>query len=175
MTIHSNDFYERLARIEAGGTNTRHTLFVGSDETYLLPRKEVAQASKTEVLTNAAYPLTMLVALILGMMAVFAVKLLRFHLAGNVAIGTEPLNDLALESALALILCVAVGRWIWHDAGRMRSWQAMGVLFMAVGWHNIVHLVPNLFRLLFSEIWTAHVLATTEFSSLIIRGYTIPF
>lgn len=176
MTIHANDFAERLQRIEAGGAYTRNALFVGLDETYVVTRsKGPTPKAKGQALVNLAYPMTMVVALASGILSVFLIKLLRFHTDSTAPIGGEPLNDLALESALALVLCVAVGRWIWRDFGALRSWQAMGVLFMAVGWHNVVHLAPETFGMIFSEGWTARVLSSTEFRSFVIRGFTIPF
>lgn len=176
MTMHMNDFQERLARIEAGGMNTRHTLFVGMDESFLLTKEKPGVARKAGfVLANAAYPATILAALALALASVIFLKMVHFHLFGNVPIGAEPLNDLAIELVLSVLLCFGLARWFWQDHARLRGYMATGVLIMAVGWHNFVFLAPAPFGLLFSDLWVAQVMAQTEFRSILIRGYSIPF
>lgn len=176
MTMHMNDFHERLARIEAGGLNTRNTLFVGMDESFLLTREKPGVARKAgSALVNAAYPLTILAALALALASVTFVKMVHFHLFGNAPIGSEPLNDLAIEMVLSVLLSFGLARWFWQDHTRLRGYMATGVLIMAVGWHNFVFLAPAPFGMLFSDLWVAQVMAQTEFRSILIRGYTIPF
>lgn len=176
MTIHLNDFHERLARIEAGGINTRNTLFVGMDETYVLRReKPTASRKAMSVLQNAAYPLTLLASVLLSMLSVVVVKLLHFHLLGDAPIGDEPLNTTAITLVLAVFLSFGLARWLWEDHARLRGYMATGVLIMIVGWHNFVHLAPAVWGTLFSDIWAAQVMAETEFRSILIRTYEIPF
>ena len=176
MTIHMNDFQERLARIEAGGMNTRHTLFVGMDESYVLERTKPGVARKaSSALRNASYPATILASIMMAMAAVVLVKLLHFHLLGNAPIGSEPLNEMAIELVFSVLLSFALARWFWADHASLRGYMASGVLIMAVGWHNFVFLAPSPFGALFSDIWVAQVMAETEFRSILIRNYSIPF
>lgn len=176
MTMQMNDFHDRLARIEAGGLNTRYTLFVGMDESFVLTRGKPDTASKTHpALTNAAYPVTLVAAVALAMATVICIKLMQFHLFADAPIGAEPLNDLAIELVLSVLLSFGLARWLWQDHARLRGYMATGVLVMAVGWHNIVFLAPRPFAALFSDLWVAQVTAQTEFRSILICGYTIPF
>ncbi len=175
MTVHVNDFSARLARIEANGAKVQQRLFVGADESYLIPKKASDAPAQSEALSNAAYPATAVLAMLWGGVAFWVIKLLRWHLTHDAPIGQEPLNTFAVELLLAFALSLTVGRWIWQDHMRLRSVQAMGALIMSLTWHNLVHLAPELFNRIFSEMWTAGVLFGTDFRTIVIRGFEIPF
>ena len=172
-----NDFHERLARIEAGGLNTRHTLFVGMDETFVVAQQQQRRTSQKaiSVVQNASYPATLLAAVVMSMLSVVAVKLLHFHLLGGVALGSEPHNEMAIFLVLSVLLSFGLARWLWEDHNRLRGYMATGVLIMIVGGHNFVHMAPRAWGILFSDMWVAQVLAQTEYRSIVIRNYSIPF
>jgi hypothetical protein len=177
MTIQSNQFSERIRRIEAGGAHTRNTLFVGMDEAYLVTpdRKVVAMADQKAAGRAArAGALAPLAALVLGAAAWIGIEAARFHHAPWLTLG-DPLVSLTAQMALALALSILVAGWLYRPANRYRGVQLVGVGLGAFGMHNLVHLAPWAFASLFSQPWVEGVLASTAFRTMIVRGVAFAF
>ncbi|MCF8486217.1 MAG: hypothetical protein K9G71_13465 [Rhodobacteraceae bacterium] len=177
MSVHNPDFAARLDRIAAGGKNTRNTLFVGIDEAYVLPVKNgKIQKPRVSMIEVLAQPLAGVAALFMGMVAMIVIKVLHFQIFANAPVWGSALNAMALDIMLALLLCVVSGRLVFRDhAATLRSWQVLGVFFAAAGLHNLVHLLPGAFAVLFSENWVRTVLITTDIRTLIIGTISVPF
>jgi hypothetical protein len=172
------EFAARLERIAAGGAHTRNTLFVGVDEAYVLPTKK-CKAKETRLEASLAFlyiPLTILLALFIGICAMVLVKVVHFHAFANAPIWDSAVTTTAINTMLAVLLSIIAGRLVFRDqAASLLSWQVIGVVFAATGAHNLVHQAPNLFALLFSENWVRQVLISTEFRTLIVGNMTLPF
>ncbi len=177
MALHNNDFTARLERIAAGGAHTRNTLFVGIDETYVLPVKNGrVQKTRAPLIEGLKTPIVMVSALFIGIIAMVVVRMIHFHSFANAPVFGSVINAVALDAILATILCIIVGRILFHDhAATLRSWQVLGVTLCATGMHNMVHLLPGAFGFLFSENWVRNVLVTTEMRTLILGYMEIPF
>lgn len=178
MGAQDAEFAARLERIAAGGAHTRNTLFVGIDEAYVLPIKN-GRLQKTGFEASMAFiytPLVMLSALFMGVFAMVLVKIVHFQAFANTPIWGSAVTTVAINTLLAVILSVIAGRVIFRDhAASLRSWQVLGVFFAATGAHNLVHLWPEVFGLLFSENWVRSVMIATDMRTIIIGNLTLPF
>lgn len=173
MTIHTNDFRERLARIEAGGPSTRHTLFVGMDESYVIaPRAKVSQ--QAHIATNLGYGLGRLWAICLGGLAVIAFAVTRYWLGLDAPIPGDPINDQVVGGVVALTIAIFLGRRMFADREGLIGLHSTGVLIMTVGMHNLVHAAPWLFGAIASPMWAAQIISVTEPYSVLVRGVSIP-
>lgn len=177
MSLHNAEFAARLDRIAAGGKNTRNTLFVGIDEAYVLTVKNgKIQKPRPSVIEVLAQPLAGVAALFMGMVAMIVIKVLHFQVFANAPVWGSALNSMALDIILALLLCVVSGRVMFRDhAATLRSWQVLGVFFAAAGLHNLVHMMPGAFAVLFSENWVRTMLVATDFRTLTIGTLAVPF
>jgi hypothetical protein len=177
MSVQNNDFAARLERIAAGGVNTRNTLFVGIDEAYVLPMKNgKSQRPRTSMIDGLTTPIVMASAAFMGIFAMILVRVVHFHGFANAPVLDSAMVSLALDSLMAVILCILIGRVVFRDhAATLRSWQVMGVSLAATGLHNLVHVLPGAFSVLFSENWVRTVLITTEMRTLILGHMSLPF
>lgn len=124
---------------------------------------------------NASGPASYVAALLTGVVAVLAFRLVRFHFFGEALVTDSPNLTLALETAGALILSFAIFFLLPWKGIKYKFVQFGGVAVMALAMHNMVHSAPGLFSLAFSPEWTETVIASTEPSSLYVRGHSIPF
>lgn len=177
MSVRDGEFAARLERIAAGGAHTRNTLFVGIDEAYVLPIKNgKIQKPRLSLIEGLSTPIVMASALFMGIFAMILVRVVHFHGFSNAPVMGSAMVSLALDSLLAVILCILIGRVIFRDhAATLRSWQVVGVIFAATGLHNLVHLLPGAFALLFSENWVRSILITTEMRTLTLGHMSLPF
>jgi hypothetical protein len=177
MSVQNNDFAARLERIAAGGVHTRNTLFVGVDETYVLPiRNGRMQRPRPSLIEGLKSPIVMVSALFMGITLMILVRMIHFHSFSNAPVLGSTFNAVALDAILAVLLCILSGRVVFRDhAATLRGWQVLGVILCALGMHNLVHLLPGAFGVLFSENWVRTVLISTEMRTLILGYLEIPF
>lgn len=173
MTIHSKEFSERLARIEAGTTTNRHTLFVGMDEAYVIPPKPKAR-KQANLLENLGYAIGRVWAVALGGLAVIMLAVARFWLGLSAPVQGDPINDQVLTWSLALCLAVYIGKRMYSNREGLIGLHAAGALAMTVGMHNVVHLAPEVFDILCSPSWTSEVRGWGELYSVVVRGVALP-
>lgn len=173
----NNEFAARLARIEAGGENTRHTMFVGMDEKLTLSPEQAGSLYVEQLVApkKSAKPLiSVIVALMLGILGVFLGSYAEFYVLG---LPTELDADTMLVIEAALAMCIAFGL---GQAFRLSSMlhlgaNAAGVLAAICLMHNVVHLYPDLFARVFAPEWTEQVISTTELHTVVFRGKPITF
>lgn len=177
MSVQNNEFAARLERIAAGGAHTRNTLFVGIDETYVLPIKNgQVQKPQPSLIEGLKTPIVMISALFMGIIAMIVVRMIHFHSFANAPVLGSAIYAVALDAILAMLLCIVIGRLVFLDhAAALRSWQVLGVMLCASGMHNLVHLLPGAFGVLFSENWVRTVLISTDMRTLILGYMEIPF
>ncbi len=172
MTIQTNEFRDRLARIEAGIGSTRNTLFVGMDESYVIaPRRKAPK--QANLLENLGFGLGRVWAVTLGVLSVVAVVMMRYWLGLDTPLPGDPMNDQGLIGILALCLAIWLGKRLYSNREGLIGLHASGVLMGTVGLHNLVHAAPHVFDTLFSPIWTGAVLSATEPFSVILRGMSL--
>lgn len=174
MTNHE-DFAARIARIQSGNTNTKGTLFVGTDEQHRIGRAEAKKMTKTgEVARNALYPLSLLGAFGLGLLSVAFGSYARFHVAD----GWRALDDPDLEMLVALVMGMLVS-FVLSQMFRLTSkehagMQGAGVFVMVCAFHNLAHWVPRPMELAFSPEYVARIQAEAPPNSARFRGVYLP-
>lgn len=172
MTIHANDFHERLARIEAGAGNTRHTVFVGMDDSFVVPKKVQAYVP-TNRLEGLGDAIGRIWAVLLGGLAVLVVVIARYWTGLDSALPGNPFYDQGLMLLLSLGMAVLLSRLFFADRRGLLGRLAMGCLLASIGWHNVVHAYPVVFETLCSPAFVSRVLGETRMFSAVIGGETI--
>ena len=177
MTPQEAEFTARLARIEAAAGQRKATLYVGPDESYVLDRPERRRQPNglVALLLNASYPLSMVLAFGLGFLAYAIGRYVRFHLTGVGGAPPDPDTEMLLQLGTGLAIAAVMGA-----ADRMKAFEyliakSLGVVIGLLSFHNLVHLYPEEFKLLFSQIWVTKLVTTTEPFSLLWRGISFTF
>lgn len=133
------------------------------------PEVSVLPDWKKDVADKAGF----LVAILIGVVAVFLVRIGAYHMTGTALISDTPDQTLAVETGGALALSVVLLLLTRYRSLIFIPITAVGVVLMTVAMHNAVHSAPGLFSLAFSPDWTAKVTETTEPQSLYFRGEVI--
>lgn len=169
------DFEARIKRINSGVAYTKGTIFVGVDGFYRDGRvAKTKKAASARLIGNFAYPISIGIALLLGVVAGILGCAARFHL--NMKFGDEigPATDMAINCCAGVL----VGYSLLHlfRLRRNAHFHVMLVNVIALNclMHNLVHWQPKLFDALFSPNWVYMVLRTTEAHSIMFFGYAIP-
>ena len=165
----SGDFQDRLARIANGQT-------LSTDGIVHTPRKEAPDVKLTGgLMENALYPLSLIGAFFLGIMSVFFARFSRVHLLGTADPETDLMLALVADGAIALAIGFVFKQGFKLEGAEWAAAQTFGVTVMVAGMHNLVHLNPMLFALIFTPDWVDLTLSYTELRSLQIGGSMIPF
>ena len=166
------DFSLRLKRIEASSVARTQRVFVGEDESYIVPRHvwKVKKSGLAALIGNAAYPLSMVLAVLLGIAAHALGMILRFYLQGlpdwKANPDLEMLEQVILGYALAMVFGYLLGLRNSVLTPLKSAGAALGVLFF----HNAVHLYPQIFAKLTSELWVSQLIAHSKAHALLWRG-----
>jgi hypothetical protein len=168
-------FAARVARIQSGAAHTKGTIFVGQDEQLQRGRPEVVkQARSREIAGNAAYPLSLLGAFGLGMLAV----LLGYYARYQLMAGQTELEDADLEMALSGVIGIALSfvlaQMFRITSKEHKALQGAGVFVMVCSFHNLAHWVPGPMALAFSPEYVAQVQTGTPPNSARFRGVYFP-
>ena len=117
----------------------------------------------------------LLLALLVGVLAVLIVRIASFHLMGTAMISENADMTLAIETGAALALSFVIFMLLPFKGPQFKMAQFAGVLVMISMMHNVVHSAPSLFGALFSPEWASEVTTMTEPNSLYLRGEVIHF
>ncbi len=117
----------------------------------------------------------LLLALLVGILAVLVVRIASFHLTGTAMISENADMTLAVETGAALVLSFLIFMLLPFKGPQFKMVQFAGVLVMISMMHNAVHSAPSLFGALFSPEWATDVTTMTEPNSLYLRGQVIHF
>ena len=116
----------------------------------------------------------MLIALVVGMLMVVAVRAIRFHASGTALISDKPEITTAIEAGGAVVLSFLVFLLFPFRGLKYVILLLVGIGISVTTMHNVVHSKPDVFSMLFSPDWTARVVAETEPNSLYFLGKTTP-
>lgn len=176
MTVASRDFADRLERIKARAPNTNGTIFVGLDGRFAPPERKARHNSpSSDLLRNAAYPLSLLAAFFLGAAASAVGRFARFALEKGPQIKPDPDMDMILNGVIGILISLILSQFIRMRTREHAAIQSLGVFAMLLGFHNLVHWQPEIFVKLFSQLWVTDILTTTKPSSILFRGITFDF
>lgn len=147
-------FAARLARIEAGGPNTKGTIFVGQDEQHHFGKKAVGrQGTASAAISTSLNPFSLIAALGLGLVAMALGTFAHFKLTA----GQLPLENADLEMAvlggIGLALSLAMAQLVRLTSKEHKALQVAGVFAMICGFHNLAHWTPGPMSALFSPAW----------------------
>lgn len=165
----TSDYAARLARVQSGGLGCSRTIFVGIDEAYYIPARDRPKPRGSgSLLINLGYPLGLVLAHCLGLIADAAGRLLRFGLMPQFQ--PEAASAMLINAGLGIALGFLLAKLCRLKTRQHRVLLVIGVLLGGMTLHNLVHAAPQVFDRLFSPLWVAEVLHSTQPQSLQLRG-----
>ena len=177
ISANQSDFAARVARIEKNISGARQLLFVGVDEVYSMPRRErkMRVSGFRAVLNNALYPVSMVAAVVLGVVSHCIGQIARYHVQGLPDLKANPDIETLGQVLLGIVISIGLG-YVFRLQSRsyttLKSAGAViGVLFM----HNAVHLYPKAFAVMTSALWVNQVVSHTQPHSMLWRGISFVF
>ena len=167
------EFAARLQRIKArDGAMVLHA----GDEQHVVHRKKLVQQSRqAEIAGNLMFPLSLLGALALGLVAVAMGRYARFHLAAGWGDMANPEYDMLVSGLLGLMLAFVLGQMFRLRSKEHRGMMSAGVFLMVCTFHNLAHWAPGPMSMMFSPAWVQTVVATSPANSFAWRGMYVPF
>ncbi len=119
---------------------------------------------------NIKYPAALVGAALLGMVAVFVARYVRFHMMGGSLAGDDPDITMMIDAGIGAACSFVLFAMLRFKGAEFKAAQSFGIAAMIVVMHNAVHAAPKLFDLVFSPEWTEEVIASTEPNSILFRG-----
>jgi hypothetical protein len=178
MTIHHTDFAARISRIEQGIGSAKTTLYVGPDDAYQVVFGNARHAKHKRVpgtFQNLVYPLTILTAFAVGMLANLCVRWISFYSDLPPPNADNIDYMLTMDFVIAMMASSIIGVFFRFGIRDHIGLRVGGILAGMVGMHNLVHMYPSLFEHLFSPAWVGTMIGNTEPASLLVRGVSIAF
>ena len=176
MTPQEAEFAARVARIEQKTGTRRTTLYVGPDDHFVVDRPDRTRRTRLGTLMrNAGYPLSMVLSFLLGFLAFGIGRWVRYHLTGVADVPPDPDMEMMIELGLGLGVAVLLSQLDRLVEFEHLVAKALGVAIGLLGFHNLVHLFPDPFAMLFSNMWVTRMISTTEAQSLLWRGISFTF
>lgn len=117
---------------------------------------------------NFKRPVNLATAVLIGMLAVLAARVARFHLMGGLTSGEFTNVTVVFDGGIALVFSLLMLRILKSNDRAFKSALAGGVVAMVVLMHNFVHAAPGVFGLLFSKEWSNNVIAYSEPGSIYV-------
>ncbi|MDJ1008699.1 MAG: hypothetical protein QNJ13_12855 [Paracoccaceae bacterium] len=142
----------------------------------LVPRSSRSTAPKKEVSPvpslreNLAYPMSLVGAFFVGMLAVFAARYARFHIAGGSMVGEDADIAMMMDGALAMGVGFVFRSFFRFETKDYITAKTVGIAAMIALMHNLVHWAPGVFAGLFDEEYVEMTLELTEPNSILFRG-----
>lgn len=157
-------FEERIGRITAGQQWEPEGVIVAQHTS----RKKKARKS---LFGNAGYPLSIVMAFVLGILTVVLARYCRFHLFGveqsGDIIADHLIMDAAMSSGLAFVIRMATNL----KSPVHLSAKSFGITAGVLTMHMAVHRFPEIFDFLFSPQWTDLVIASTEANGILFFSF----
>lgn len=172
MNVQNADFSQRIARIQAGKTNNRTTVFVGQDETFT-HHGRLGPPVKAVKKVQGSGPLGTFTALLVGLLAVGLVRYGVYRATGVDRIVIDTSMNWYLNGAAALIVALILARFVVLRRFTHKVYLAVGVLVGISTFHNLVHFQPQLFARIFTPEWVSTVTTLTPENSIMFRGSVV--
>jgi hypothetical protein len=175
MSVHQTDFAARIARIEKGIGSSKTTIYVGLDETFAVSYRKHGSNGTLDLARNAGYPLSVLFAFCIGLLANATARLAAF-LSQGIPDGSIDVDyTMMMDFITAMMLSVVLGAIVGMNLRNFMVARSLGVVGGMFGLHNAVHLWPWAFEPVFSKLWVGYILTSTEARSLVWRGVSFAF
>ncbi len=168
-------FQDRLQRIQANGGTTPEPVLsaAAAPKEWEMPKSNRSSGDVSPLPSwqeNIKYPLSIVGAFLVGILAVFISRYGRFHISGGTLAGEDPDLTMMIDGALAAGLGFALRTAFRFESKEYITAKMVGIAVMIATMHNLVHWTPNTFTTLFSEQWTREVVWFTEPNSILFRG-----
>ena len=160
------DFQARLARL-----GTEHeAIAVAREEQGRLARVDQGP----EWVENAKYPLSFVVAFLVGMSSVLISRYVSVEMMGVPSPDADPDIQMILDGVMAGVIIWMVRMATRSSDNQLLLAQTVGLWVMITMMHNLVHIYPVTFGNLYSPEWVDMMLITTEPGSIRVGSYLIP-
>lgn len=170
------DFARRVARIASGEATGKRTLFVGTDESFLLPERVRGKpAAPSSILTNALGPLSIPLALALGLACHGLAMVARAQVTGLPRMADSPDVEMLTQFVLGFLLSLICARALRLTSGPQKVARSLGVVIGVMTFHNLVHLWPDQMALVLTDLWVWDVITHTKAQSILLRGISFAF
>lgn len=170
------DFARRVARINSGAASSKRTLFVGTDESYVIPlRQSQGRKPAGSALRNALEPLSLILAFGLGIAAHGLAMVARFHLVGLPKVKASPDLEMLTQFVLGFLLALVCAKALRLTGPSQQLVRSLGVVAAVLLAHNLVHAYPEELGRVFTPLWVADVVTSTKPHSLLFRGLSFTF
>lgn len=142
----------------------------------LVPRSSSPQGPKKDVSPvpplreTIRYPLSLIGACLIGMIAVFAARYARFHILGGSMVGEDADIAMMMDGALAFGVGFIFRSFFNFESQEYITAKTVGIFAMIALMHNLVHWAPEVFVGLFDEDYVLMTLEMTEPNSILFRG-----
>ena len=124
---------------------------------------------------NAKYPLSYVVALLVGILATMLLRYCQFHMLGLPAQAENPDMQLVMDNVFAAIVAGVIrGMTNFATAEHMAA-KMVGVWIVILGFHNLSHWAPGLMAILFSPEYVREVVSATWPDTIIFRDMVFAF
>lgn len=166
------DFQARINRIQSRSVDLQPVL--PSNEPLSVPVNDpigLIADVPDEKSTLGAFGL--IVAFLVGILAVLAARYLRFQIIGDDPSGASELSIL-IEVAVAAGIGLLVGMVMRLQTSAFMTANAIGLFLALTAGHNLVHWYPDAFDRLFSSEYTDNVILMTDSNSFWLGGNSLP-
>lgn len=164
------DFARRVARINAAAS--QQLLFVGVDEVYSLPINphKVVTAPIKAMLVNLMYPMSLVLAVLVGVISHGIGMVLRYQVQGLPDLGANPDIEMVVQVVLGFAIAMVLGYVVGLRSNSLTPLKSAGSALGVLFFHNAVHMFPRLFAVLTSELWVNQMVTHTHPNSILWRG-----
>lgn len=157
-------FAARIARIK----DPRNVSYTDPETGMIIPKRMVKQ--KKGALQGGLYPVSILLAALLGMVGVLVSRYVRFHFLGMTDTDGNPDITMILDMAMGAAAAFAL-KELFRVSGKLAGMaQTAGIVAMVLVMHNFVWMFPDLFATVFSDGWVDMVTSSTRPNSIFFRG-----
>ena len=169
-------FQRRLKRL-TDGEAPRNVLWVGTDEYFEIPAKAKKRSPRglAALVANAVYPVSVLAAVGLGVVAHGLVLMMRYQIQGLPDPKANPDIEMGAQLAMAFALSMVLGHFVGLRTKNFTSLKSLGAALGLLFFHNLVHLYPQAFDVLFSKSWVNYMVQHTHAHSMVWRGISFVF
>ncbi len=134
------------------------------------PKRKKGISALPTLRETIGYPMSIVGAFVIGMLAVLITRWVRYTLAGGTLSGEDADITMAIDAGLALAIGFVLKQMFRFSGKIQETAKTMGIFAMICVMHNMVHLWPGAFELAFSPEWVTDVVETTEPKSILFRG-----
>jgi hypothetical protein len=177
LSQNHTDFAARVARIERQSAASIQLLYVGLDEVHAMPRgnRKLRQSRGQVLVGNLLYPLSMVAAVVLGAVSHMIGQVVRFHVSGLPDLKANPDIETLAQIILGIVISMGLGYALALNSKAFLSLKSAGVVVGVLFGHNAVHLAPQAFAAVTSQMWVNLVVTTTDRGSMVWRGISFMF